>query len=233
VTEVEGTGETVGEAKWAALRDLERRHPGLDKTRVSFVVLSEGERGLLGVGYSPARVLARVASAEAPEPPPVRHERPEPPDSPAAHLHELLERICTGLGVSASISIEETDDGLSGRFDGHDVALLIGKHGQTLDAIQYLANAVLHNELSVEGERRHVVVDASGYRDRRTAALERAADRAADDVLQAGEPVALEVMSSVERKVVHTYLQTRPEVETVSEGSEPNRYVVVRKAGEE
>jgi spoIIIJ-associated protein len=233
VTEVEGTGETVGEAKWAALRELERRHPGLDRTRVNFAVLSEGERGLLGVGYAPARVLARLANGEGVEVTAPASEPREPPDSPAGRLREILERVCLGLGVTASIAIEETDSGLSARLEGADVALLIGKHGQTLDAIQYLANAMLHRELSGEGERRGVMIDAAGYRERRSVTLERAADRAASDAVQTGEPVALEAMSSVERKIVHTYLQSRPDVETSSEGSEPNRYVVVRKADAE
>ena len=223
--EVEGTGETVGEAKWAALRELERRRPGLDKTRVSFTVLSEGERGLLGVGYTPARVLAHVPDSEAAGPP-----EPEPTldDSPAGRLRELLDRVCFALGLPASVSVLETDAGLEARVFGGDVALLIGKHGQTLDAIEFLANATLHGEL---GPGRRVTVDAAGYRDRRNATLERSADRAADEALRTGEPVAMEAMSSVERKIVHTYLQARGDVETESDGSEPHRRVVVRKAG--
>lgn len=232
MTEVEGTGETVGEAKWAALRELEQRHPGLDKARVSFVVLSEGERGLLGVGYTPARVLASVPGEATTAPQDAAALEPaEAPDSPAGRLRAFVERVCSGLGVSASIEVEETPDELVARLEGRDVALLIGKHGQTLDAIQYLANATLNRDVP-EDERRRVVVDAAGYRDRRAATLERAADRAADSVLSTGEPVALERMTAAERKIVHTYLQSRPEVTTASEGSEPNRYVVVRKAGD-
>jgi spoIIIJ-associated protein len=77
-------------------------------------------------------------------------------------------------------------------------------------------------------ERKEVVIDAAGYRERRRSSLEQAADRAAEDALRAGEPVELEPMSSVERKIVHLYLQDRPGIVTESEGSDPNRYVVVR-----
>jgi spoIIIJ-associated protein len=222
---VEGTGETVGEAKWAALRELERRFPGLDKGRVRFTVVSEGERGLLGVGYAPARVLAQapegVAPAETTTP------ALEEPGSPAARLRELLDLVCVSLGVRATIRISEHEDGLSARISGSDVGLLIGKRGQTIDAIQYLANAILWDEGE---ERRDVVVDAAGYRRRRRTALERAAERAAREALDKAGPVALEPMSAAERKVVHLYLQERGGVTTSSEGNEPNRHVVVAPA---
>ena len=224
----EGTGETVGEAKWAAIRELERRFPGLDKARIQFEVLSEGERGLLGVGFAPARVLAHVppeARAAAAPPEPAPPPPGEEPGSPAARLRELLDRICAGLGVDASVSISESEEGFRVRLSGRDIGLLIGKHGQTIDAIQYLANAVLWR--SGGDERRQVVVDAAGYRERRRAALERLADGAARDALQTGEPVALEPMTATERKVVHLYLQGRRGIATASEGTEPNRRIVV------
>jgi spoIIIJ-associated protein len=228
--EAEGTGETVGEAKWAALRELERRFPGIDKANVRFAVLSEGERGLLGVGFAPARVIATVAG-----PPPVRPVTPEPeatyePGSPAARLHELLARVAAALGVPVSVSISEDESTLLARLSGPDLGLLIGRHGQTIDAIQYLANAIVWRE----GEgRKDVVVDAAGYRDRRRASLERVADRAARDALRSGEPVALDPMTAVERKLVHVYLKDRSEIETSSEGTEPNRHVVVHPLARE
>jgi spoIIIJ-associated protein len=216
----EGTGETVGEAKWAALRELERRFPGLDKGAVRFEVLSEGERGLLGVGFAPARVIATVTGPA----PPLPARAPEEPGSPAARLRELLERICAALGVEASVSIVEAETGLAARLTGPDLGLVIGKRGQTIDAIQYLVNAVLWRE---DEPRREVVVDAAGYRRRREATLQRAAERAAREALHTGEPVSLEPMTASERKVVHLYLQSRPGIATASEGDEPNRRVVV------
>jgi spoIIIJ-associated protein len=219
---VEASGETVGEAKWAALRELERRFPGLDKGRVRFTVLSEGERGLLGVGYTPARVLADLPGATAAAPSPAAPS--EEPGSPAARLREFLELVTAGLAVRVSIGLHEREGGLVARLSGPDVGLVIGKRGQTIDAIQYLANAILWEE----GEdRRDVVVDAAGYRRRRQSSLERIADRAARDALETGAPVALEPMSSTERKVIHLYLEARGGVTTTSQGNEPNRHVVV------
>jgi spoIIIJ-associated protein len=228
--EVEGTGETVGEAKWAALRELERRFPGIDKANVRFAVLSEGERGLLGVGFAPARVIATLAGQPPARPATLEPEPSYDPGSSAGRLHELVTRIAGALGVPVSVSISEDESTLLARLSGPDLGLLIGRHGQTIDAIQYLANAILWRE----GEgRKDAVVDAAGYRDRRRASLERVADRAARDAMRSGEAVALEPMTAVERKVVHVYLKDRSGVETSSEGTEPNRHVVIRPAGEE
>jgi len=221
-TEVEATGETVGEAKWSALRELERRFPGIDKSTVRFAVLSEGERGLLGVGYAPARVIASAGAV-----PPPAGEAEEEPGSPAARLRELLERVCAALGAPVRIEIHESDEELAATLTGPDLGLVIGKRGQTIDALQYLATAIVFRGAE---ERKSVVVDAAGYRDRRRATLEQQADRAAAEALTADEPVALEPMSAVERKIVHLHLQDRNDVETESDGNEPNRFVVVRPA---
>jgi spoIIIJ-associated protein len=224
----EGTGETVGEAKWAALRELERRFPGVDKGSVRFVVLSEGERGLLGVGYTPARVLAELTES----PPPAADRSTGGEDvagSPAARLRELVELVCAALALPASVTISEDETELSARVSGRDLGLLIGKRGQTIDAVQYLANATVWRDAE---ERKPIVVDAAGYRRRRQASLARAADQAATEALRTGEPVALEPMTPVERKIVHTYLQDRADLATSSEGTEPNRRVIVSRARE-
>jgi len=220
---VEATGETVGEAKWAALRELEQRHPGLDKSAVQFEVVSEGERGLLGVGYSPARVVAAVpadaigAAAAAVE-----------EEGLAGDMRGLVSRIVTALGVEARVDVHEDAHTITVTCSGPDVGLLIGRHGQTIDAVQYLLNAAAHR---AEGdERKDVVVDAAGYRERRRATLESLAVRTAQEVLATGKPVELEPMTAVERKVVHLRLQDYDGVGTTSEGTEPNRYVVVLPA---
>lgn len=219
--QVEAEGETVGEAKWTALRELERRFPGVDKSNVRFAVVSEGERGLLGVGHVPARVIAQLTSIPAPE-------AMEEPGSPAARLRELLERITTELGVPVRITISEDGESIVARLSGPDLGPVIGRRGQTIDAIQYLANAFVWRAV---GERKDVVIDAAGYRDRRRTSLEQTADRAAEEALRTREAVELEPMSSVERKIVHLHLQDRPGIETASDGNEPNRYVVVRPGG--
>ena len=221
---VETTGETVGEAKWQALRELERIAPGLDRAAVRFDVLSEGERGLLGVGYAPARVLATV---EAPAEAPVEASPAAPEDQSdlAADLRELLTRIADGLAVRCRVDITEDEETVTGTFAGDDLGLLIGRHGQTIDAIQYLASAVVYRTYG--DDRKGVVVDASGYRARRRETLEALAVRSAEHAKSTGEPVELEPMSSVERRIVHVRLQDEPGVSTRSEGEEPYRYVIV------
>jgi spoIIIJ-associated protein len=231
VREAEAAGETVGEAKWTALRELERRFPGLDKSQVEFVVLSEGERGLLGVGFVPARVIAR-AGGMLPERPPAGV--PEPDDGgdtelsdAGSRLKAYLELVRDALAIEASVSIRETVDGLVGTFHGRELGLAIGKRGQTIDAIQQLAAAILFR---VDEPRIDVTVDAAGYRDRRRAALESLADRAASRVTATGRSAELEPMSPAERKIVHIRLKERDDVVTESKGVEPNRYVVVLPA---
>ena len=215
---VEATGETVGEAKWAALRELELRYPGLDKSAVRFEVISEGERGLLGVGYAPARVLANLP-ADA-----VEAVQLDESDL-AADARSLVAQIVGALGVEGRVDVHEDDEAVTLTCGGADVALLIGRHGQTIDAIQYLLNAIAHR---THGEpRKQVVVDAAGYRERRRATLEALAERTAEQVRASGERAELEPMTAVERKVVHLRIKELEGVETTSEGLEPNRYIVV------
>jgi spoIIIJ-associated protein len=218
---VEATGETVGEAKWAALRELELRHPGLDKSAVQFEVVSEGERGLLGVGYAPARVVASV-------PEDAIGTVPDDASELAADVRGLVARITAVLGVDGRIEVREEDERVTATCFAADAGLLIGRHGQTIDAIQYLLNAISHRR--GDEPRKEVVVDAAGYRDRRRATLESIALRTADQVRSSGEEVELEPMTAVERKVVHLVLKERDGVETRSEGTEPNRFVVIAPA---
>lgn len=215
---VEATGETVGEAKWAALRELEQRYPALDKGAVRFEVVTEGERGLLGVGYAPARVVAHLP-AEAAEA--VDFDESEL----ASEVRLLVSRIVAVLGIDGRVDVREDDETVTATCSGGDVALLIGRHGQTIDAVQYLLNAISHR---VYGDRRkEVIVDAAGYRERRRATLESLAVRTAEQVRMRGERVELDPMTAVERKVVHLKLKEFEGVLTSSEGTEPNRYVVV------
>jgi spoIIIJ-associated protein len=224
--EVEATGETVGEAKWHALRELEQLAPGLDKSAVRFEVLSEGERGLLGVGYAPARVLATAdAPAAAAPATPVGDE-----SRLGADVRDMLERITAGIGIRCRVELTEDDEAVAASLTGGELGLLIGRHGQTIDAIQYLVNAVAYRTYG--DTRKDVIVDAAGYRDRRRATLESLAMRSAERAKLSGEPVELEPMSSIERRIVHVRLHDEPGVSTRSEGDEPYRYVVVEAAAE-
>jgi spoIIIJ-associated protein len=219
---VEATGETVGEAKWKALRDLERAAPGLDKASVHFQVVSEGERGLLGVGYTPARVIATVSAGEIADAPSAAREDESDLET---RMRELVETVVGAMGVLARVDVHETDEQVLVTCTGDDLGLLIGKHGQTIDALQYVANAASFRS----GAGKPVTIDAAGYRERRRVTLEGIALRAAEQAA-AGERVLLEPMTAVERKVVHERLKEVPGVETSSEGTEPNRFVVVSPA---
>jgi spoIIIJ-associated protein len=221
--QVEASGETVGEAKWSALRELERQRPGLDKSAVRFQVVSEGERGLLGVGFTPARVIASVSADSA-----AAAERSAPSldeSDLAAEARELVQRIVEGIGVNAQVELDEDDEAITVSCTGPDLGMLIGRHGQTIDAIQYLANAAMYRAHAED--RKEVVVDAAGYRARRRASLEALAVRSAERAVANAERVELEPMTAVERKVVHLRLKEFDGVETTSEGTEPNRFVVI------
>jgi spoIIIJ-associated protein len=139
-----------------------------------------------------------------------------------------MQRVVSALGVDARVDVHEDDDAVTATCFAADAGLLIGRHGQTIDAIQYLLNAIAHRH--GEEPRKEVVVDAAGYRERRRATLESLALRTAEQVRATGEPAELEPMTAVERKVVHLVLKEREGVETRSEGMEPNRFVVVAPA---
>ena len=140
----------------------------------------------------------------------------------------MLERIVEGIGARCRVDLHEEEDALVATCTGGNLGLLIGKHGQTIDAVQYLANAIVSR--AFPEDRLQIVVDASGYRARREATLASIAHRSAERALQSGDRVELEPMTAVERKVVHVALKDNPEVETTSEGTEPNRFVVVMPA---
>jgi spoIIIJ-associated protein len=144
-------------------------------------------------------------------------------DPPEA-LAELLEEIVDGLGLAADVEVEEHDGVLTGRLEGDDVGLFIGRHGQTIDAVQHLAQRIVFPEgpSSVR-----VVIDANGYRERRADALRGEADDAADEAVSSGKPVELDPLPPFERRIVHEYLRDRGDVETHSEGNEPERFLVV------
>ncbi len=221
---VEATGETVGEAKWKALRELELRAPSIDKASVRFQVLSEGRRGLLGVGYEPVRVLATGDPGSAPA---ASRVASGDESEAARRLRELLEHVTAALGLRCRVDVVEAESSIAGSCVGDDLGLLIGRHGQTIDAVQSLANAIIGRG---QEDRKEIVVDAAGYRDRRRRTLESLALRSAEEAVRAGARVELEPMAASERKLVHECLKDYAGVTTASEGDEPNRYVVVELA---
>ena len=210
----EGEGASIGEAKCAAIKALERDFPGVGADDVRFDVIDEGDDEAGRAARVSAEVdLDRWQGAVE-----------DLPEEPGERVRALVARIAIAFELRASVDIEETDEEIRATVNGEDLGLLIGKHGSTIDAIQHLAARAAYRGL---GDRKSVVVDAAGYRERREAALRRAADRAVEDALSFGRPVELEPMGPFERRTVHIYLRDRTDVQTHSEGDEPERRLVV------
>lgn len=150
----------------------------------------------------------------------LEEEREDPP----VVLRDLLEEIVDSLGLDVEVRVEESDGVLTGSVEGEDVGLFIGRRGQTIDAVQHLAQRIVFRGGSPDSR---VVVDADGYRERRAESLRTIALDAAEDALRSGEAIELDPMPASERRIVHEYLRERGDVQTHSEGEEPERYLVV------
>ncbi len=146
------------------------------------------------------------------------------PDDPLSRVRAILERVVEELDLEARVEVDEVDEEIVGRIEGEDVGLVIGRRGQTIDAVQLLCYRAAFRGRQ---DRKRVVVDAAGYRRRRREAVERQADRAAERSLRTGKEIELEPMTPTERRVVHQYLKDRAGIETFSEGEEPERCVIV------
>jgi spoIIIJ-associated protein len=211
--EAEGAGDDVVAARAEALRALRDLAGTLAEEDVEFVTVSEGERGLMGVGRQPARVVARAQVAAVALGP------------VAERVREVVERIAAAIDPELAITVAERGTRVVAVASGGDTARLIGRHGQTIDAVQHLAAAAALPGSDGEWE---IVVDTAGYRARRERRLRALALKAAGRALREGRAQALEPMSSAERRIVHTVLVDHDGVETASEGRDPARYVVVR-----
>ena len=151
------------------------------------------------------------------------------PGDPLELLGELLEEIVDAMGLDAEIEVEEAEEVLTGHVAGDDVGLFIGRRGQTIDAVQHLAQRIIFRGRPIKAR---VVIDADGYRARRAKQLQEDADDAAEEALRLGSAVELDPMPASERRVVHEHLRDRGDVGTHSEGEEPERYLVVSPLGE-
>jgi spoIIIJ-associated protein len=199
---VEKSGRTVDEALAAALEEL-----GVPSDRAKVEVVDEGKGGFLGIGAKPA--VVRVSLKES------RRER----------IEEFLSEVCDAMDVDVQLAIREEGEYLYVDVNGPEAGILIGHHGQTLDAMQYLLNLVASK---VEHDGQRVVLDVEGYRKRREETLVRLATRLAERVQRNGEPMVLEPMTAHERRVIHLALQDNPYVVTGSEGEDPFRRVVIQ-----
>jgi len=144
--------------------------------------------------------------------------------APVEAVEELLERVVRALGLDAEVEVADDGEIVTGTVHGEELGLFIGRHGQTIDAVQHLAQRMAGGR---DGEGRRIVIDAEGYRARRETMLQRQADQAAEDALRTGRSVALDAMTASERRVVHEYLREHDELRTYSEGDEPDRHLVV------
>lgn len=200
---VQVTGKTVEEAVAAALEQLQT-----SKEQVEVKILEDSKKGFFGLGGKPAVVEVTVKA------------------DPVKTAIEYLQDVTSKMGVPVTISQRQENDHLVLDLTGEKIAILIGKRGQTLNALQLLTNMVANSD----PETKHVkiVLDAENYRTRRQESLERLAEHSAQKVFITKKSFALEPMPANERKVIHLALKENRDVETTSEGVEPFRKVVIR-----
>jgi spoIIIJ-associated protein len=225
MTSIEKTGRTVDEAVEAAVAEF-----GVSREQIEYVVLDEPSKGLFGLlGGKPARVRVELIEDKTTDAAPKgKSERANAADRPATDPVEAAKTFLTSIfkAMKLDVKIEKLTgiEQVTLNLRGEDLGILIGKHGQTLDALQYLTNLAAHRDAD---ERVRIVIDVEDYRKRREETLVRLAQRLADRVKLRGEKVVLEPMSPHERKIIHTALQDDLRVTTFSEGEEPFRKVVI------
>jgi spoIIIJ-associated protein len=196
-------GKTVEDAVKSGLEQLK-----VTENRVKITVLEHPSRGLFGlIGSKGARVELELV--------------PDPIDEALAFLRDVM----ASMRLNVEIHTEDIDmDGQGINISGADMGMIIGRRGQTLDALQYLVNIVA-NRYSKEHVR--IILDAEQFRKRRRKTLEELAQRLATRVIKGHKEIVLEPMTPQERKIIHSYLQEHPKVKTFSKGEEPNRKVVI------
>jgi spoIIIJ-associated protein len=248
VREVERSAESVDEAVEAALDEL-----GVELEDVEVEVLNEGRSGFLGMGASEARVRVRVrdpepgneaaeepsttssefAEAESdrieagPEPGPAEEWLEDQADLVADFLDDLFDAMDVRAEVEPAYEDGTMYVDVWASDDEENVALLIGRHGQALDALQEIVRGVVHHRTD---ERCHVVVDVEDYRKRRRAQLVSRARQSARRVQKTGRPERMDPMNAFERKIVHDAVAGISGVASGSEGEEPDRRVVIRRS---
>lgn len=200
---VEKSAKSIDEAVEQALNEL-----GLKPEQVDVEVLEQPAKALFGfIGGRQAKVRVTARKID-----------------PVEVANDFLKQIFTTMKISVSVEKITTDDHVLFNLRGNDLGVLIGKHGQTLDALQYLVNLAANRDSM---ERVRVLLDVEDYRKRRADTLTQLALRLADKVKRRGEKVILEPMSSHERKIIHMALQNDQRIATFSEGEDPFRKVVI------
>ena len=229
---LEKSARTEDEAIAAALAEL-----GMDRDDVSVEIVERAKSGFLGIGASPAVIRVSYEAEDEPAAPAAapKAEAPAAPAKAAAVVDENedyaeIRRFLTGLlermGVTADIEISPRENGgVNVNLSGSGMGAIIGRRGETLDAIQQLTNYSINR--GCESKRARVQIDAENYREKREESLERLAQKVAGKVVKYRRNVTLEPMNAYERHVIHTALQDTQYITTFSIGTEPNRRVVV------
>ncbi len=229
---LEKSARTEDEAIAAALAEL-----GMDRDDVSVEIVERAKSGFLGIGASPA--VIRVSYEAEDEPAAPAAPKAEAPAAAAkaapaavvdenedyAEIRKFLTGLLERMGVTADIEISPRENGgVNVNLSGSGMGAIIGRRGETLDAIQHLTNYVVNRGSE---KRLHISVDAECYRSKREESLTRLAEKMAEKAIKYKRSMALEPMNSYERHVIHTALQNYEGVTTSSTGVEPNRRVVV------
>ncbi|HLS34763.1 MAG TPA: RNA-binding cell elongation regulator Jag/EloR [Bacillota bacterium] len=200
--QITASGQTVEEAVESALEQLQTT-----RDQVEVTVIDEGKRGILGLFGSKLAVV-NVSIKE----------------DPIEETEAFIEEVAKNMGVSISVETTVEDNNILFELSGEKIALIIGKRGQTLNALQYLVQLAINKK---SDEYYRVMLDAEGYRSRREETLRKLAGRLANRAIRINKKVVLEPMPAFERKIIHTELQNNDEVKTYSEGEEPHRYLVI------
>ena len=229
MTTVERTGKTVEEAVASALKELQ-----VTEDRVTIEVLEQPKSGLFGlIGVRPAKVAVTFIEKEEPviiKEPVVAEEAAEAAviadqEGPIAVGKAFLMDVFAKMNLNVTIDQVDKEDIVLFDLKGNDLGILIGRHGQTLDALQYLTNLAANK--NVDEGRVRIVLDVEDYRKRREETLVRLAQRLANKVKRRNQRIVLEPMSRHERKIIHMALQDDPQIATYSEGEEPYRKIVI------
>lgn len=233
---LEKSGRTEELAVSAALAEL-----GLDRDDVSVEIIERAKSGFLGIGASPAVVRVSyeagdeaVAAEEAPTAKTAEEKAPaaqpaakaaEGESAEYAEIRRFLSGLLSRMNVEAEIEISERENGgINVNLTGNGMGAIIGRRGETLDAIQHLTNYVVNRG---SDKHTHISVDAESYRSKREESLTHLAEKMAEKAIKYKRSMALEPMNSYERHVIHSALQNYEGVTTSSTGVEPNRRVVV------
>ena len=226
---LEKSGKTEEAAIAAALEEL-----GLDRDDVSVEIVERAKSGFLGIGASPAVIRVQYEAPDeeteqeaAPVEPEASVEPAAPADEPEsyARIRTFVSGLLEHMGIQAQIDITARDNGgVNVNLSGSGMGAVIGRRGETLDAIQHLTNYAVNRG---SDKHMHISVDAESYRAKREESLVRLAEKMAAKAVKYKRSMALEPMNSYERHVIHTALQDYEGVTTSSTGTEPNRRVVV------